>query len=149
MTVIAASAKPAAITKGMATDALAKYLRTSEVTADLALVRRRWNIRSSGLPNGAENKTDCRGSGQRRHRLVPHRLVQRAFEVTGYLLHAFTRLAPLFGDTACHVLSLVRQLAELIRSFVFEIGRRVGRPTICALRHGVLQMRMCSEQRRR
>src|SRR5690348_16688061 len=76
MTVMAASAKPAAMTKGTATEARATYLRTRWLAADFAWLMSPANtVGSLRFPDCAEDKAN--GCGQREgcHRLVLHRLV--------------------------------------------------------------------------
>ena len=68
------------------------------------------------------------GHRQRGHRLVLDRLVDRALEVAGDLLHALAGLATLLGDAVGNVLGLVGHVLELVGGLVgdsLELVRRL------------------------
>jgi hypothetical protein len=114
ITVIAAIAKPAAITNGIATEARSRYLMRRPLTAAFPLLMRPANTAGRlRLPERAKHEAEHGSERQRRHWLVSHRAVDRAFEVAGDLLHAFTCLASLIGDAMRHVFRLTDNLVEL------------------------------------
>src|SRR5262245_41554933 len=137
---MAAKAKPSAMTKGIATDARATYLRTRPLTAALALLINPANTAfsfapRSRFPQRAEHEADGCHDGHSRHRLVPDRLVEGAFEVARHLLHPLAGFAALPDGAVGHGLRLLGDPAELIGCLFLQIGRRVGGPAVRALSH--------------